>query len=404
MNDPRGLDNPALPEFDECEREGVIVRTTVFRQDFPHGGWTLGSIPRRSTLPLDWLAAPETAGRFAWPGAAFLDTETTSLSSGSGVVVFLTGIGAFEPEGFVVRQYLIRDPDREEATLQAIVDDLDRRGRLVTFFGKAFDQHRLLDRARYLGLPFPLPEDHFDLYWMSRRLVGGRFADLKLRTLEHELLGYYRLHDLPGSEAPEAWFRALRGEGDTALEGVMMHNLIDVVSLASLAAELSLRLEAPSDRDERLARARVLVRAGERGRGCEELTAVVDRDSPAELWRELALLRRRVGDYSGQRSALESALCREPEDLVAHVELAKWFEHRGRDPARALELAEGALGLIGRVSAVSPTRVRVANEAALRHRIERLRSRLDRSREVRPSGRPRTPDDAPLDPGPGESP
>ena len=48
----------------------------------------------------------------------FLDTETTGLSHGAGTVAFLVGVGYFEGENFLVRQYLMRDYDEETFLLQ----------------------------------------------------------------------------------------------------------------------------------------------------------------------------------------------------------------------------------------------------------------------------------------------
>ena len=40
--------------------------------------------------------------------ALFLDTETTGLSGGAGTVAFLVGVGRFTPEGFLLRQRIMR--------------------------------------------------------------------------------------------------------------------------------------------------------------------------------------------------------------------------------------------------------------------------------------------------------
>lgn len=50
-------------------------------------------------------------------GLAFLDTETTSLGTGAGTLAFLIGVGLFEDDAFVLRQYFLRRPDEEPAML-----------------------------------------------------------------------------------------------------------------------------------------------------------------------------------------------------------------------------------------------------------------------------------------------
>ena len=124
----------------------------------------------------------------------------------------------------------------------------------------------------------------------------------------------------------------------------------------------------------RLARARILARAGRIEQARTEMRAVVDVDSPAELCLELARLCRSSRDFEGQRLALQESLVRESQSFETHVELAKWHEHRDKDLSRALCYAERALELA----------LCVQKDEAL-HRCRRLRWRLERpSRGRRP--------------------
>lgn len=337
--------------------------TTRFAADFRHGPWNMREVLARGAAELDALDPTRAPVRgFAWRGSAFLDTETTSLSSGSGVWVFLTGIGCFEGPEFVVRQYLMRSPAAEVPYLERVAADLGGHDRLVTFFGKAFDQHRLLDRASVQQIELPLPPDHYDLYWLSRRLFRGRFADLKLKTLEREVLRYYRLHDLPGAEAPAAYFHYLRTQAMEGLRGVLEHNLLDIVSLTALAAELSFRMEAPQDPLDRKARGLVRGRGGQVAAACEDLAACLHLLSRAEGL-EAARVFQRGGQAALQRQVLTRLVERDARDAEALVELAKWWEHQGKDSRVALEWAERAL-------ACSPPRQR----PALEHRRRRLQA------------------------------
>ena len=343
--DPRGAHLPPPPPFEETRDGDLAIRTTRFPAEHPHGKWRFREVIRRSTHELDLLAQERGAEPFAYEQSAFLDVETTSLSSGSGVLVFLTAVGEFENGDFVVRQYLMRTPQAEPTKFARLHEHLRAHRRLVTFFGKAFDRHRLLDRARFLGIPFELPPDHFDLYWMSRRLVGGRYRDGKLRTMEHELLQFHRASDLPGAFAPDAWFQMLRGEGEEPLEAALLHNLWDVVSLAALCAELSLRVEAPEDRAEWRALARVHRRDGDASRAREAFERGLEPRSSPLHWFEYADLCRRVADYPAQGDALWRVCEGSPRDPRAWEEWSKWLEHRGRDLERALRACEAALRL-----------------------------------------------------------
>ncbi|MDY3279916.1 MAG: ribonuclease H-like domain-containing protein, partial [Eubacteriales bacterium] len=69
----------------------------------------------------------------------FLDTETTGLSHGAGTVAFLVGVGFFEEDAFVVRQYLMRDYDEEPFVLSHVAEHLRRSRVICTFNGASFD-------------------------------------------------------------------------------------------------------------------------------------------------------------------------------------------------------------------------------------------------------------------------
>ena len=89
--------------------------------------------------------------------AAFIDTETTGLSLDAGTYTFLIGVGTFEEDAFVVRQFFMRNPAEEARPVPP------GRGRcwqgcsgIVSFNGRGFDmpldQHRLVPAA----MPLPL--------------------------------------------------------------------------------------------------------------------------------------------------------------------------------------------------------------------------------------------------------
>ncbi len=59
-----------------------------------------------------------------------------------------------------------------------------------------------------------------------------------MQALEREIIGVYRTDDLPGSEAPDAWFEFLRGEGSERLQATGKHNCDDVYSLMLLLAAM----------------------------------------------------------------------------------------------------------------------------------------------------------------------
>ncbi len=44
----------------------------------------------------------------------FIDTETTGLAGGTGTYVFLVGVGFFQDNSFLVRQFLLKSPADEQ--------------------------------------------------------------------------------------------------------------------------------------------------------------------------------------------------------------------------------------------------------------------------------------------------
>jgi uncharacterized protein YprB with RNaseH-like and TPR domain len=249
-----GVAASAEPRADlALEAEGsVLARKTVFGTEHKHGQWMLDEIQGASTRVLALLARDPTLASIDLGRALFLDTETSGLSGGAGTWVFLVGLGAFERtvsgEGrFLVWQGFLADPACERALLLHVADRIRAASTVVSFFGKAFDRHRLEDKMRLHGIDLPFAgRPHLDLYHPLRRLYrprgGGGLADGRLRTFERELCGVEREDDLPGSRAPAAWFDFLRGRPHE-LEGVFRHNRDDVLSLVVLAAHLSRTLE-----------------------------------------------------------------------------------------------------------------------------------------------------------------
>jgi hypothetical protein len=89
------------------------------------------------------------------------------------------------------------------------------------------------------GLP------HLDLLHPVRRLYSRRWTDCRLISLEQNLLGFSRVDDLPGSEAPAAWFSYIRSGQGAQLIKVVEHNQQDIVSLAVTHSVLTQAIAQP---------------------------------------------------------------------------------------------------------------------------------------------------------------
>ena len=197
-------------------------------------------------MDLSALARPA-RGRRPPPGASafetpiareqlwFLDTETTGLAGGTGTRAFMIGLARFGPEGLTITQFTTATMAAEAAMLRAALADLDEEAVLVSYNGRSYDRPLLSTRHTLARLPDPLRDrPHLDLLHPTRRRWRGQLPDCRLATVERQVLGIVRDHDLPGSEAPAAWLGFLRGGSAALLRRVGEHNAQDLASLAAL--------------------------------------------------------------------------------------------------------------------------------------------------------------------------
>ena len=227
---------------------GEIVAPGLIRVERRFPLWhKLGRVSLSSLLRARGPSLPEDHGR-----CLFLDTETTGLAGGSGTLAFMIGIGRLRTSGgvltFSLRQYLISDFAAEGAMLDALAQDVRAEDCMVTFNGKSYDLPLLATRYRLLCRSNPLPDlDHLDLRHPLRRIYGKKFADCRLKTLEEQVLGHRRDNDVPGSEAPKAWFDWLKRREMAMLVEVARHNRGDVLAMVGLCHCLGARETADLD-------------------------------------------------------------------------------------------------------------------------------------------------------------
>jgi hypothetical protein len=330
---------------------------------------TLGALLRSDTRVLDALGGDLGACELPARETVFLDTETTGLSGGAGCLVFLVGLGWYEGDTFVVEQHTLLSPGDEPSFLEGIAKRLAAFRAVATFFGKAFDRPRLEDRFAYHGMRTRLPADpHVDLHGLGRRIWAGRFGDCRLQTFEREVLGFERTDDLPGALCPEA-FRCFLDGDPFLLEGVLEHNLNDILSLAVLAEAVCREARRPTTQRGRLAVARGRAHSGDHLgaiRLLEAACAAARDHGAADATAAIALgdLLKRCGRLDDAVAHWKAMAAAEEAGAYPHVELAKHFEHRAGAPTEALAWAR-------RAEAICPP----GERAEITHRIARLERR-----------------------------
>ena len=357
-------------EGEERENAGgrFLLRERFFDSRGLHGRFR---IERLQSWPGNWIraVAPAPSGAPDARRWAFLDTETTGLAGGTGTCAFLVGVGSIEESGFRVKLFFMRDFDEEPAMLKALSEHLAAFDVLVTYNGKSFDGPLLESRFRLKRLRNPLDRmAHADLLHPARRIWRERMPNCCLSTLEAEVLGFERRGDVPGFEIPRRYFDFLRTGRAAPLEPVFRHNAIDIVSLACLGAVVTEAFAAPQEAvlrhgQDLLGLARWLGASGDGPAALDLYRKAIRAGLPdsslwAALW-EAAQLERRAGNHREQLALLRDlSRASEAHRPAALVEIAKHYEHREKDCARALRLTRSALML--------------APSEALAHRESRL--------------------------------
>jgi hypothetical protein len=207
-------------------------------------------VPLTGTLgntPLEGLShTPKLPGETLPPPSLYIDTETTGLSGGSGTIAFLVGIAEVRSNCIHLTQLLMTSFSAEPALLATLSSMISVHLRLVSYNGKSYDLPLLSTRYRMQGMNYPLDDmEHLDLLHPIRRLFAQHWEDCRLTTVESRLLGFVREDDLPGAEAPEAWFAYMqRGDGLRLLK-VVEHNRQDILSLAVIHQATSKAVQQP---------------------------------------------------------------------------------------------------------------------------------------------------------------
>jgi hypothetical protein len=310
------------------------------------------------------------------PGnVAYLDTETTGLSGGSGTLVFAAAVARPIDCGLRVAQIFLPQPGLEAAFLDTLRAELEPADEVATFNGGSFDLPVLRTRWVMARMPDELnTAPHVDLLTLVRALYRHRLESCTLRMVEERLLGYERDDPMPSALVPDAYFSYLHAGSLDVLEAALEHNRLDVISLVHLHSRLLARLrgdEAGMDAADWLALGRHQFRRGARADGWRALRnatsfAKGEASATAGLLISRRLLRR--GSIAAADRLLDWLESSATEDIRVSVARARFLEWRRRDPHQALGIVEAA-------------QRRMPEQASdLEHRRERLRRKVESDR------------------------
>jgi len=317
----------------------------------------------------------------------FLDTETTGLSSGTGTLPFMVGLGWFSAEGFTTSQLFMRNPAEEPALLAKLDQLLANANAIVTYNGKGFDVPLLNTRYVINGMLSPLKSiPHFDLLPISRRLWRRRLENRGLKDIETEILGYTRSQmEVPGWEIPIIYFNYLRTQDPAPLAGVFYHNAIDILSLAALFIFINQILDAPEIHSDissvdRLSIAFLLEDIGEIVNAVTLYEKLLSIDLPIVYATELRLRYGRLLKRNGQFDQAVKVWNQKnkQQDFRVLIQLAKVLEHQHRDYESALQWTILAQKKLNEVSDSIPSFAFHQLKSDLLKRLVRINRKMDR--------------------------
>jgi uncharacterized protein len=322
----------------------------------------LDAVARADPSALAELALDPEVARSSPSSWLFLDLETTGFA-GAGTLAFLVGMAGVDADGAIVlEQLLLREPSSEPALLARVAERIAAASLIISFNGKAFDRPLLEDRYVMNRLAPPPERPHLDLLHVGRRLHGRRLARCTLARVERGVLGFDRGDDVDGADMPAIYAHFLRSADEASMATVVRHNFSDVVSMAALVALYGQR-SPPLVGQDLASLARTLQRAGATRYAERVADAACELGGGPDALRVRAALCKSRGDALGAIRDLER-LCREADDPVGRLELAKLYEHGARRPACALRWAEQGTG---------------EDAASHRRRLERLERKIRRN-------------------------
>jgi hypothetical protein len=196
-------DAPLEALLDGYWAHAASARCFVVEHSYPleyvHGGQALAqahAAPREAWAP--FLGESDSL-RFDACRAVLLDIETTGLARGAGTFAFMVGVGLFDGNRLIVRQYFAPDYADEEALLDLLARDLDLASGLITFNGRSFDWPILETRYTLVHRSPPARVRRTSIVGCGAFLWRRRLVSCALGALEQRVLGIMReQQDVPG--------------------------------------------------------------------------------------------------------------------------------------------------------------------------------------------------------------
>jgi len=368
-------------ELLESEFGKVLIKIKEYDASFKHGFVSLGRVDEISPHLLHLAGKDEDLLQMDLRRSLFFDTETTGLAGGSGTYIFLAGFGYFENTKFIIKQFFLRDFPDELATLHAIHELMRKFDGIVSFNGKSFDLPLLQTRFTYHRIKSNFDElPHLDLLHAARRVWKHRLKDCSLGNLEYEIINVRRDNDIPSYLIPHLYFEYLRTKDLQPLKKVFYHNEIDILSLVTLTIMLNQIHEQPTEKLENHIDLRTLAKHYENTKQWQRnipiykslIQSELNQEAKTDLQFRLGCCYKSLDQWENAVATWEQALTEGKFRIETYEELAKFYEHRVRDFARAEQLVQQALTNLEFLEQVNHQSDYTDHRKNLIHRLQRI--------------------------------
>jgi len=361
-----------------------FLKESVFSKDYKHGEFYIGKLSQMDLKDLYKII--NTRGyvsnlRIKLEDIVFLDIETTGLSSGTGTIAFLVGVGYFDNEKFILKQFFVRDYDEELAMLDELARIIDKYPAITSFNGKSFDWNLLNTRFLLNRIRLKNSEPiHIDLLHPSRVIWKKRLESCSLSSIEENILSIHREDDIPGMFIPNLYFKYLETKNAVQMKKVIKHNEIDIISMVILLIKILELIQDPVtnsfDWHGILGVGRIYEKNNDKFRAIEiykHCTLSKNKYIKIEAFKNLANLFRKSKEYQNMEICLERILqISELPSINIMIDLAKCYEHRKKDYKMALEIVDKALNNVLKFKAMRKLYLKDLN-----HRRDRIIKKME---------------------------
>lgn len=367
------LEHVVAGEEIRTQHGNLFVSRNSLKGNDSHGHVHISDFACLNMEATSFLSYPPMTIDLALEDGLFLDTETTGLAGGTGTFPFLIGLGWFDAGSFITCQLFARDFSEEKAMLRYLSDIASDKQFLVTFNGRAYDLNLLATRFILNRFQDTLTvKPHIDLLHPSRRVFAHRLENVRLSTIETNILGVWRNGDVPGFEIPQRYFDWLRVRDGKLLEDVFTHNRMDIISMASLLKHLADLTETCQETGQGqhidfLKMATLLYERGNPEKAQKMLESLLGSnriDVAIGARRSLSLMYKKARRWKDAIALWQEIVAINPHDVFAVEELAKFYEHHTRNFGKALEMVRKLLDEARNLSNTE--------RESLEHRLHRL--------------------------------